>query len=54
MVRCVESEALREDLEQTSVRSLCVLDHRCVRFQRDVDGRDWVFLRAGRSCTAEQ
>ena len=54
MVRGIQCETLGENLEQTSVRSLSVLDHSRVRLQRDVDCRDGVFLRAGRPCMGEQ
>ena len=54
MVRGIQCKALGENLEQTSVRSLSVLDHSRVRLQRDVDCRDRVFLRAGRPCMGEQ
>src|SRR5215831_17560989 len=54
MVRRIQREALRKILSKTSVRSLRVLDHRRVRFQRDVDCRDWVFLRARSSCMGDQ
>ena len=40
--------------EQTSVRSLRVLEHSRVWLQRDVDCHDRVFLRAGRACMGEQ
>src|SRR5262245_46556497 len=53
VVRRIQMEALRKNLYQTSVRSLRVLDHRCVRLQRDVDGRDWV-LRVGSPCMGEK
>src|SRR5258708_12896182 len=53
MVGRVQSEALREGLAQASIDGLRVLDHRCVRLQRDVDGRDGVLLRARRLCIAE-
>src|SRR5260370_16490716 len=53
MVGRVQSEALREGLAQASIDGLRVLDHRCVRLQRDVDGRDGVLLCARRLCIAE-
>ena len=55
MVRRAQSEAIREDLEQAGVGGLRVLDHRCVRLQRDVNGRDRVLkaLRARRLRRAE-
>jgi hypothetical protein len=54
MVRRIQTEALGKNLEQASVRSLGVLDHRCVRLERDVDGRDRIVLRAGRPDLGEQ
>src|SRR5262245_21486815 len=54
MVCGIQTEALGKDLEQTSVGSLGVLDHRCVRLERNVDGRDFVLLRAGRLDAGEQ
>jgi hypothetical protein len=53
MVGRVQNEALREGLTQASIDGLRVLDHRCVRLQRDVDGRGGDLLLAGRLCIAE-
>jgi len=53
MVGRVQNEALREGLTQASIDGLRVIDHRCVRLQRDVDGRDGVLLLARRLCIAE-
>jgi hypothetical protein len=36
-----QSEALREDLEQSLVRCLRVPDHYGVGLKQDVDGRNW-------------
>jgi hypothetical protein len=43
----VQSEAPRKGFEQAGVVGLGPLNHRRVRFQRDVDCRDRVFLRVG-------
>ena len=53
MVGRVQSEALWEGLTQASIDGLRVLYHRCVRLQRDVDGRGGVLLRARRLRIAE-
>jgi hypothetical protein len=53
MVRRIQTEAFGKNLEQASVRGLRVLDHRCVRLECDVDGRDWVFLGVRRPCMGE-
>src|SRR5215472_10520305 len=53
MMGRVQSETLREGLTQASIDGLRVLDHRCVRLQRDVDGRVGVLLCARRLCIAE-
>ena len=39
-VRRIQGEILRKDLEQAGVVGLGVLEHRGVRLQEDVDGRD--------------
>jgi len=46
-VGSVEREALRKDLAQTVVGGGRVLDHRGIRLQQDVDGRDRVWLGIG-------
>src|SRR5438132_12871987 len=43
----VKREALRKDLTQTVVGGGRVLDHRGIRLQQDVDGRDRVWLGIG-------
>ncbi len=44
VVRCVQGEALREVPKQAGICSLHMLEHRCVRFERDVDGGGGVLL----------
>src|SRR5213078_4210249 len=43
----IERKAFRKDLEQTLIGSGRVLDHRGIRLQQDVDGRDRVWLGIG-------
>jgi len=40
-VRLIQGESIRKDLEQPSVVGLGVTHHRGVRFQQNVDGRNW-------------
>ena len=54
VVRRTQSEALREDLQQAAVDGLSLLDHRVVRFQRDINGHDRIVFRTGILCVTEQ
>ena len=53
VVRLIQSKALRERLEQTSVGVLRVLKHRRVGFERDVDRCHGILLRDGSLGEAE-
>ena len=44
MMRGVQRKPFWEDLTQTGVHGLRVLDHRGIRLQQDVDGGDGVWL----------
>ena len=48
LVSFIESEPLRECLQQPGVGGLRVLDHRDVGLQRNVDGYHWTLLRGRR------
>ena len=48
VVRCVESEALREGFKQTAVVDVRMPNHCRIGLQRDVDRHDRIFLRLGR------
>src|SRR6266851_468984 len=44
IMRCVESKALWKAFQQASIVGLCMLQHRRIGLQRDVDGGDGVLL----------
>src|SRR5216684_2867646 len=54
MLRWTQSEARGEDLAQASVSRFGMPDHRGIRLQRNVDGRDRILLGGGRADVAEQ